>query len=94
MKYRYYITDGYIFISNDTFFHWNHGLKLNFFLFFVVEKMVKMVKNGQKWEISVRKGFMWPRNAFLREKKIVQNWPKMGGGQKWAKMINFDSKMF
>ena len=72
VKYRYYITDGYIFISNDIFFHWNHGLKLNFVVFFVVEKNgqngQKWPKNGQKWEISVRKGFMCPRNAFLREK--------------------------
>ena len=69
--------------------------KIEFFRFFVVEKNCqngqKWPKNGQKWEISVRKGFMWPRNAFLRKKIFCQNWPKMGGGgQKWAKMINFD----
>ena len=92
MKYRYYITDGYIFISNDTFFHWNHGLKLNFFVFFVVEKNCqngqKWPKNGQKWEISVRKGFMWPRNAFLR-KKCLPKLAKNGGGSKMGKNDKF-----
>ena len=58
-----------------------------------------MVKNGPKTgkngKFRSEKGLCGLEMHFCEKKffaKIGQKWG--GGGQKWAKMINFDSKMF
>lgn len=80
-----FYTVGYICISNDTFFHWNHGLKLNKILNYFFE--IKNSQNGQKMDKKVgqnctfwaEKRFKWSKLAFFEREKLGKH---LQNGQK------------